>query len=295
MPEAEIYTRLLEKMGKIPTSFPPLDKLAQLEPDFSHHVLYMTALMVMFKRRGKLRRFGASILYRTLGKYLSGNAASAAPLLPLAMQFAKFYPGQVRRAGKLSGFAGNGLTLGVNLFRAILNKRSGLIISRHTYEEGWSLIKNQDGRIHLEISEMLEELADLKAEQSPTGDYPFILMAGERRSYNANQIFRDPKWRKIDPHGALRMNPQDAAGLGLENGDAVTCRNATGEVESVVELDSGLLRGVATLPHGYGMRYKGSDPVGPQINRLTASASCDPLSKTPYHKYVPVQIEKVVN
>ncbi len=295
LPEAEIYTRLLEKMGKIPTSFPPLDKLAQLEPDFSHHVLYMTALMVMFKRRGKLRRFGASILYRTLGKYLSGNAASAAPLLPLAMQFAKFYPGQVRRAGKLSGFAGNGLTLGVNLFRAILNKRSGLIISRHTYEEGWSLIKNQDGRIHLEISEMLEELADLKAEQSPTGDYPFILVAGERRSYNANQIFRDPKWRKIDPHGALRMNPQDAAGLGLENGDAVTCRNATGEVESVVELDKGLLRGVATLPHGYGMSYKGSDPVGPQINRLTASARCDPLSKTPYHKYVPVQIEKVVN
>lgn len=295
LPEAEIYTRLLEKMARIPTSFPLLDKLAQIEPGFSHHTLFMTALMLMFKRRGKLRRFGASILYRTLGKHFSGNAASAAPLLPLAMQFAKNYPVQVRRAGKLSGFAGNTLTLGVNLFRVIMKERSGLIISSHTYEEGWSLIKNQDGRIHLEIAEMLEELTALKTEPLPVEDYPFILMAGERRSYNANQIFRDPKWRKIDPHGALRMHPRDAAGLSLENGDAVTCRNATGEVESVVELDNGLLRGVVTLPHGYGMSYKGSDPVGPQINRLTDSARCDPLTKTPYHKYVPVQIEKVVN
>ena len=68
--------------------------------------------------------------------------------------------------------------------------------------------------------------------------------------------------------------------------------NATGSVESVLELDDGMLRGVASLPHGYGMSYKGSEPVGPQINRLTASAHCDPLSKTPFHKYVPVHIEK---
>lgn len=58
-----------------------------------------------------------------------------------------------------------------------------------------------------------------------------------------------------------------------------------------MELDDGLLRGVTTLPHGYGMRYRGSEPIGPQINRLTASANCDPMSKTPFHKYVQVQIE----
>ena len=290
LPEAEIYTRLLEQMGRIPASFPGLEMLARLEPDVSHHSVYMTALMAFFKHHKKFRRFGASILYRTLGKQLSGNAASAAPLLPLAMQFAQTYPQQVRRAGQMAGFGGNKLTLGVNLFRAILRERSGLIISRHTYEEGWSLIRNQDGRIHLEIAEMLKELACLKTESLPASDYPFILIAGERRSYNANQIYRDPQWRKIDPHGALRIHPLDAAGLGLENGDPVICQNETGKIESVVELDDGLLRGVTTLPHGYGMSYAGGEPIGPQINHLTASASCDPLSKTPYHKYVPVRI-----
>lgn len=142
---------------------------------------------------------------------------------------------------------------------------------------------------------MLEELSALNTGQMPNGDYPFILMAGERRSYNANQIYRDPQWRKVDPLGALRIHPEDAAELGLESGDSVTCKNEIGSVESVVELDEGMLRGVTSLPHGYGMRYKGSQPIGPQINRLTAAAHCEPLSKTPYHKYVRVEIEKAVS
>ena len=33
-------------------------------------------------------------------------------------------------------------------------------------------------------------------------------------------------------------------------------------------------------------------PISPQINRLTVAAHCEPLSKTPYHKYVRVEIEK---
>lgn len=292
LPEAEIYTRILERMGKIPARFPLLEKLASLEPDFSHHAMFMAALMATLKRRKSLRRFGASILYRTLGNKKLDNAASAAPLLPLAILFAKTHPEQVGRAAKLAGFAGNKQTTGVKLFRAILAASSGLIISRHSFEEGWDLIKNPDGLIHLEIAEMLNELTALKSEKLPTEDFPFVLMAGERRSYNANQIFRDPKWRKVDPHGALRIHPQDAADLGLGAGDPVVCRNETGQVESVVELDDGLLRGVATLPHGYGISYKGGDAIGPRINHLTASTDCDPFSKTPYHKYVQVSIAK---
>ena len=40
---------------------------------------------------------------------------------------------------------------------------------------------------------------------------PQVLIAGERRSFNANTIFRDPRRRKGDPQGALRIHPQDAA------------------------------------------------------------------------------------
>jgi hypothetical protein len=45
-----------------------------------------------------------------------------------------------------------------------------------------------------------------------------------------------------------------------------------------------------TLPNGYGLRFQNNEPVGPPINMLTSSHHCDPLTKTPFHKYVPVKI-----
>ena len=168
-------------------------------------------------------------------------------------------------------------------------------MSRHRYDEVWSLVKTDDGRIDLQVPEMLEELDALRTEEQPSGEYPFVLLAGERRSYNANQIYRDPAWRKVDPHGALRMHPDDADELGLAKGDAIIVRSVTGEVQTVLEPDDTLRQGVVSLPHGYGMRYRDSEPIGPQINRLTSAAACDPLSRTPYHKYVPVRVEKAAD
>jgi anaerobic selenocysteine-containing dehydrogenase len=179
------------------------------------------------------------------------------------------------------------------LFHAILEHRSGTPISINTFDDTWSLIRQPDGRIDLAIPEMLAELRALRSETPPGEGYPFILMAGERRSYNANQIYRDPAWRKVDRDGALRLHPADAQALGLANGARAKCRSATGELEVTVELDDHLRRGTATLPHGYGQRYRDSAPVGPQVNRLTTGAHCDPLTRTPFHKYVPVHIEPV--
>jgi anaerobic selenocysteine-containing dehydrogenase len=118
-------------------------------------------------------------------------------------------------------------------------------------------------------------------------------MAGERRSYNANQIFRNPAWRKVDKDGAMRVHPRDAEALGLGDGDRATVESATGEIEVSVEIDDSVRPGVVTLPHGYGGNYAGRGPIGPSINRLTATSHCEPFTKTPYHKHVPVRIRPV--
>lgn len=288
LPEPEIYTRLLEKMGVIPKAFPLLSRIARLEPKAGKHLGYVAGLFATFARNKKLVPYAASVLYRTLGPVLPDGAAAAAPLLPLAIQFAEAEPEAVRRAGH----AGNRLTLGANLFQAILDARSGLIFSRHRFEDIWRFVKHPDHRVHLAIPEMLDEWRALEHEETPGADYPFILMAGERRSYNANQIYRNPAWRKVDPHGAMRMHPEDAAALGVAEGGKVVCSSALDTLEAVVEIDDGMRRGTVSLPHGYGVRYKDSAPVGPQLNRLTAATHCDPLSRTPYHKYVPVNLRK---
>ncbi|MEN9429184.1 MAG: hypothetical protein RJA86_43 [Pseudomonadota bacterium] len=290
--EPEIYTRLLEKMGAIPKSFPWLSRIARHEPKATGHLAYMAATLTMLARHKKLQAFAASILYRTLGSVLPNGAAAAAFVLPLAIQLAAEHPHAVRRAG----YQGNRFTLGADLFQAILRERSGVIFSEHHYDEVWSLVKTKDKRIQLAIAEMLEELRLLpKQSDTTSSDYPFILAAGERRSYNANQIYRDPAWRKVDPHGAMRMSPEDATSLGLVAGESAFCTSKHGEISVVVEIDEGMRQGVVSLPHGYGNRYQGGNPIGPELNRLTSRIDCDPLSRTPHHKCLPVSIRKATD
>ncbi len=236
-----------------------------------------------------MQKFASSIMYRTLGKTLPKNLASAAPMLGLAMGFVARYFGAVKR----TGIKGNKQAMANNLFEALLANSSGTIISKHEYEEVWSLVKNKDRKIYLEIPEMIEAMRVLKNEEQDSQAFPFLLMAGERRSYNANQIYRNPAWRKTDAKGSLKMHPDDAKELGLITGSEVVCESERGKINVFVELDSTVRRKVVTLPNGHGLRYKDGKPDGPELNMLTQSDNCEPFTKTPYHKYVPVKIEKI--
>jgi len=89
------------------------------------------------------------------------------------------------------------------------------------------------------------------------------------------------------------MHPKDAADLELGKGAEVWCESEHGRIKAVIEIDDSVRPGVLMLPHGYGARYKGLLPFGPEINQLTASGDCDPLARTPFHKYVPVRILKI--
>ncbi len=287
--EPEIYTRLLEHMQLLPRNFPVLSGLARFEPERSGHRAYLAALLVTLKRHKNWQRFAPSILYRTLGQRLPEGMAAGALLLPLALQYAEKHAAAVQRIG----LRGKGQALGVALFRAIIDSPSGTLMSEHTFDEMWQLLRHRDAKIHLAIDEMLSELQDLAHEVETAEEAPFILMAGERRAYNANQIYRDPHWRKIDHHGAMRMHPEDAARLNVADGERVLCRSRRGEIPVVLQLDDSVRIGMLTLPHGYGMRYQGQERIGPALNLLTDSRHCDPLSKTPYHKYVPVWIDKL--
>jgi anaerobic selenocysteine-containing dehydrogenase len=292
LPEPEIYTRLLEEMGAIPRRFPVLETIAKNEPRWTSHAAYVAALGTLLATRRELAPFAASIAYRTLGPALETEraregrepCAAAAPLLGLAIDMAHREERAVRRAGH----RGHRLSLGVSLFRAILDRPEGALVTRHEQGDTFRFLRHRDRRIHLDVPEMLAALRALASE--PEASHDLVLVAGERRTYNANQIFRDPAWRRVDPDGALRMHPTDAARRSLHDGGRAVCSTEAGEIVVTVEIDEHLRPGVVVLPHGYGMRYAGGPPRGPEVNRLTASGHCDPLAKTPYHKHVPARV-----
>ena len=309
--EAEIYTRLLEKMNAIPAQLPRLQRAAKAIHQ-GRYLPYLLTLLATLAVNKSLRDFAPSIMYRSFidppdikpqitpesGKH--NSMASAAFLLPLSIAFAFKFPAAVRRAGHKGS---NAYLLGVNLFRAIIKEKSGIIFAQHSYKDIWKLVKTPNKKIRLAVSEMLQELAGLPANtQTAPEEYPFILAAGERRAYNANQIFRNPQWRKTDQPGCLRIHPQDAEQLQLQNNDTAICRSQYGKVSVTILLDDSMRRGTLSLPHGYGQlnhihtKQNITDTQlqhqGPALNLLTDKAHCDPWVKTPHHKYVPVRLEK---
>jgi anaerobic selenocysteine-containing dehydrogenase len=290
LPEPEIHRRLVLALGALDeTDLAPLRAAAA-----QGRAAYAAAFFAAAAKNPKLGALAPVVLYDTLGPMLPDGAAAAAPLLGLAIQCAQAYPESLRRAGYDGA---NPLEQGSALFDAILRSRSGVVFSDDEPAVTWQRLETEDRRIHLAVQELLAELRALADEQPGGRDpaFPFVLAAGERRTSTANTIFRDPSWRKKDVAGALRMNPQDAARLGLADGGRARVTTKRASAIAVVELTDTLQPGHATLPNGLGTDYPGEDgqPAlhGVAPNELTASEDRDWVAGTPWHKHVPARIE----
>ena len=287
--EAEIHARLCEALGAYTE-----DELAPLHAALEQgRPAFIPAFFANVLSNPKLAPLASVILYRTLGPRMPEGMASAAVVWGLAHQLAAKHPESLQRAG----FDGPAFVAAEKLFDAILKHPSGVIFSIDEYEEGWNRVMTPDGRIHASIPELLEELATLRDGAPGTGDtaFPFVLSAGERRSFTANTIFRSPEWRKKDPDGLLRISPDDAERLGVADGGRVRLTTKRGSVEVPVEVSDAMQAGHVSLPNGLGTDHSIADGVlertGVALNELTSVEDRDWLAGTPWHKHVAARIE----
>jgi formate dehydrogenase len=288
LPEPEIHARLVEALGALtPEDLAPLRAAAE-----ESRAAFAEAFFAATSANPALGALAPIVLYRTLGPTLPDGAAAAAVLWGAAHRCAMSFPESVRRAG----FTGEGLELGEALFEAILASPSGVTFTVDDYDDSWRRVGTEDGRFQLVIPELLEELATL-AEGPPTdAEYPFVLSAGERRSFTANTIFRDPSWRKKDPDGALRVNPLDAQRLGVVDGGKVRVTTRRASLVVVAEVSDVMQPGHVSLPNGLGVDYPdeaGVVAAGVAPNELTAVEDRDWLAGTPWHKHVPARLEPI--
>ena len=140
----------------------------------------------------------------------------------------------------------------------------------------------------------LRELSD-KPTTYTSDEFPLVLAAGERRSFTANTIFRDPDWRKRDRNGALRISPADAERLGLDENSRASVTTPSETLTTTVEISTTMQPGHVSLPNGLGLDYPGDDGgavvTGTPPNELTWSEHRDEFAGTPWHKHVPARIE----
>ena len=131
------------------------------------------------------------VLYETLGAALPAHLRGAAVLWGLSQRCAMKHWKAVQAAGHADGNA---------LFEAVLAGRHGVVFTSEDHEDAWSYLGHPDGRFQLDLPEVLTEARSLQdaVPGHATDELPIILSAGERRGYTANDIFRDPTWRKRD-------------------------------------------------------------------------------------------------
>lgn len=285
LPEAEIHCRLVEALGGVDAEL--LEGLKSAAQQGLAAFAEAFAPVMMDPKQAALAPVW---LYRALGPTLPAGLEEGAVLWGLMARLAMTEPASVARAG----FEGAPLEACNALFERLLESPSGMVFSRDVWDTAIERVERPGHRIQLALPDLLEDLKASLREAPPAPDpaFPFVLSAGERRSFTANTIIRDPNWRKKDGQGALRMNPGDAERLGIASGDRVELRTARGRTEVTVEIGGGLASGHVSLPNGAGIGAS-DERGGVCTNELTQAADRDAYVGTPWHKAVPASIRRL--
>ncbi len=280
---AQIFARLGRALGLAPEIPDSLRQAAQgNRPGFG------MALMSYAQAQPAAQAMMPFVLAQTLGESL--GSANLAALWGLLMTAPKEFRANAARAG----FAPGPLQ-GEAIFQALLDHPEGVWIGQADPADNLGGLRTQDKRINVAVPEMAEWLAGIEPAAEARalagdGQFPLVLNAGRHMDYNANTLMRDPAWNQGKRACTVAMNPADASGLGLADGQRVRVTTTAGSEQGELELSDQVRSGTVLIPHGFGLEYEGK-VHGLNVNRLTSARHRDPLAGTPLHRFVPCRVE----
>lgn len=143
-------------------------------------------------------------------------------------------------------------------------------------------LQTKDKLIHLAPDLVLADLTRLRdtlrpgtAPEPPRGTGELVLIGRRHQRDNNSWMHNSPRLTRGQARHQLLMNPDDLADRGLTDGTRVRITSRVGEVITEVRATDDLMRGVVSLPHGYGHAARGmrmgnaSRVRGVSINDLT--------------------------
>ena len=278
----DIFTRIADAMGLIPPIPGHLARAAG-----QNRAAFARELMDAAGQAPPLLKAIPFILAQTLGKQLqSAHLAGLWGLLFAA-------PGKLRKAAAAAGLDPDG----ENLFQAIIDHPQGLWLGKADESDNMAAIRTASGKIELYIPEMDAWMQELTPEKETAAlaldpNFPLILMAGRHERTNANTLMRDPVWNQGRRCATLAMHADDAASLGLIDGQRVRVTTAAGQETVELEISRSARRGHVSMPHGFGLVHQGKE-FGANVNRLTQTTNRDPFAATPLHRYVLCRVEAI--
>lgn len=148
------------------------------------------------------------------------------------------------------------------------------------------------------ILDDLRRLADsLEARESTPVDPDELVLVGRRHLRSNNSWMHNIEVLvKGRERCTLQVHPDDAARLGLVDGEPAEVRSRVGAVTAPVEITDEVRRGVVSLPHGWGHDRPGAalgvanSRAGVNSNLLTDPTPLDPMSGNAVLNGIPVTV-----
>ncbi|MCW2854707.1 MAG: molybdopterin oxidoreductase family protein [Marmoricola sp.] len=136
-------------------------------------------------------------------------------------------------------------------------------------------LHTKDKRIDLAPAPLVADLDRLRAGLPVPAEGELVLI-GRRHKQDCNSwMHNSERLTRGKPRHQLLMNPADLSSRGINDGDVVRVTSRVGSVDVEVAAAEDMMRGVVSLPHGYGHQVEGirlgnaAGVAGVSINDLT--------------------------
>jgi anaerobic selenocysteine-containing dehydrogenase len=169
------------------------------------------------------------------------------------------------------------------------------------------VLRTPSGRIELAPPVLLADLARLQAAlASPEGvdvdgtERPFLLVGRRHLKSNNSWMHNVPVLLKGNHRCTVQLHPDDAARLGLADGDPAVVSSRVGSLTVPVEVTDAIRPGVVSIPHGWGHGVAGTrmrvaaEHRGVNTNVLADDERYDVVSGNAVLNGIPVAVTAAV-
>ncbi|TGK93099.1 molybdopterin-dependent oxidoreductase [Leptospira levettii] len=153
-----------------------------------------------------------------------------------------------------------------------------------------TLLQNDIPRLKTKFNEHLN---------SGHSNFPYLLIGRRHLRNNNSWMHNLPKLMTGKPRCTMMVHPDDASLLGISNHEEVIVESKVGKLRIPVEITDELMKGVVSIPHGFGHNRSGTNQKvatqfsGVSINDLTDDQSIDEFSGNAAFSGIQVKILKI--